>query len=49
MHYFGNDDWETIAPGLKKIDDATEIRSRILSAFELAEASVDAEERRRHC
>ena len=47
-HYFGNEDWETIAPGLKKIDEATEIRSRILTAFELAEASFDGEERRRH-
>ena len=40
-HYFGNEAWETIAPGLKKIDEATEIRSRILTAFELAEASFD--------
>ena len=47
-HYFGNEAWETIAPGLKKIDEATEIRSRILTAFELAEASFDGEERRRH-
>jgi NADH dehydrogenase len=37
--YFGHDDWETHAPGLKKIDDATDIRRRILTAFEVAEAA----------
>lgn len=36
-HYFGNDQWERFAPGLKTIEDATEIRRRILSAFEAAE------------
>ena len=36
--YFGHDDWEQFAPGLKKIDDATAIRKRLLSAFETAEA-----------
>jgi NADH dehydrogenase len=35
--YFGNDQWEGDAPGLKTIEDAVEIRSRILLAFELAE------------
>lgn len=35
--YFGHDDWERFAPGLKSIDDALEIRGRILSAFEAAE------------
>jgi NADH dehydrogenase len=35
--YFGHDDWEGDAPGLKTIEDATEIRRRILSAFEEAE------------
>lgn len=35
--YFGHDEWESNAPGLKTVDDATEIRRRILSAFELAE------------
>jgi NADH:ubiquinone reductase (H+-translocating) len=35
--YFGNDDWETWAPGLKTIEDAVEIRRRIFLAFELAE------------
>jgi NADH dehydrogenase len=45
--YFGHDDWETFAPGLKKIDDATEIRRRILLAFERAEMAEDARERER--
>jgi len=45
--YFGHDDWEGAAPGLKKIDDATGIRRRILTAFEQAEAATSAEERRR--
>lgn len=35
--YFGNDDWETSAPGLKTLEDAVEIRRRVLLAFELAE------------
>jgi NADH:ubiquinone reductase (H+-translocating) len=35
--YFGNDDWETCAPGLKTLEDAVEIRRRVLLAFELAE------------
>ena len=35
--YFGHDDWETSAPGLKTIEDALEMRRRILLAFELAE------------
>ncbi len=39
--YFGNDEWEPFAPGLKKIDDATDIRGRILEAFELAELEPD--------
>jgi NADH dehydrogenase len=45
--YFGHDDWEVSAPGLKKIDDATAIRTRILTAFERAEATEDDQERRR--
>jgi NADH dehydrogenase len=36
-HYFGHDDWAARAPGLKTIEDATRIRSRILSAYEAAE------------
>ena len=39
--YFGRDEWEDLAPGLKTIGDATEIRARILSAFEKAEVSQD--------
>jgi NADH dehydrogenase len=35
--YFGHDDWESAAPGLKSIEDAIEIRQRVLLAFEVAE------------
>jgi hypothetical protein len=35
--YFGNDDWESAAPGLKTLEDAVEIRRRVLLAFEMAE------------
>jgi NADH dehydrogenase len=45
--YFGRDDWEGAAPGLKKIDDATGIRRRILTAFEQAEAAQCPDERQR--
>ena len=45
--YFGHDEWEPLAPGLKRIEDATEIRRRILLAFERAESEADADERRR--
>jgi NADH dehydrogenase len=44
--YFGHDEWEAIAPGLKSIEDATDIRRRILLAFERAEAASDPDERR---
>lgn len=44
--YFGHDDWQAVAPGLKTIDDATEIRRRILLAFERAEHE-DSEPARR--
>jgi NADH dehydrogenase len=44
--YFGHDEWEEYAPGLKTIADATQIRGRILSAFERAEASPDEAARR---
>lgn len=43
--YFGHDDWEPFAPGLKTVDDATEIRRRILVAFERAEIESDEEKR----
>jgi len=38
--YFGNDQWEPLAPGLKTIEDAVEIRRRVLLAFELAERQM---------
>jgi NADH dehydrogenase len=38
--YFGHDQWEPFAPGLKSIEDATEIRRRVLLAFELAERQM---------
>jgi NADH dehydrogenase len=43
-HYFGNDAWEAHAPGLKTLEDAANIRSRILHAFEAAERAMDEEE-----
>nr|MBP6749150.1 FAD-dependent oxidoreductase [Xanthomonadaceae bacterium] len=43
--YFGHDDWAAHAPGLKTLDDALEIRRRLLTAFERAEATDDPEER----
>jgi NADH:ubiquinone reductase (H+-translocating) len=45
--YFGHDEWESFAPGLKKIDDATLIRQRVLSAFEHAESMAGSADRRR--
>ncbi len=45
--YFGHDDWERFAPGLKSIEDALEIRRRVLLAFEDAERTTDPHERRR--
>lgn len=47
-HYFGNDAWAKVAPGLKDLDDAIEIRRRVLLAFEAAEREDDPELRRRH-
>src|ERR1700675_1165772 len=41
--YFGHDDWEPYAPGLKTIEDALEIRRRVLLAFELAERQASTE------
>jgi NADH:ubiquinone reductase (H+-translocating) len=38
--YFGRDEWAPLAPGLKSIEDATEIRRRVLLAFELAERQM---------
>lgn len=45
--FFGHDEWELFAPGLKSIEDAVEIRRRVLVAFERAERAVDDDERRR--
>ncbi|MGC4029474.1 MAG: NAD(P)/FAD-dependent oxidoreductase [Steroidobacteraceae bacterium] len=39
--YFGHDDWQQWAPGLKTLDDAMNMRARILSAFEIAEGCAD--------
>jgi len=44
--YFGKDQWAPFAPGLKRVEDSTEVRRRVLSAFERAEATEDAGERR---
>lgn len=44
--YFGRDDWAVHAPGLKRIEDALEMRRRLLVAFEQAEATDDVEARR---
>jgi NADH:ubiquinone reductase (H+-translocating) len=46
--WFGREDWESVAPGLKTLDDAARIRARVLAAFERAEATTDANERARH-
>ena len=44
--YFGHEEWEKFAPGLKSLDDALEIRRRMLLAFEIAEKTDDDEVRR---
>jgi len=43
--YFGRDDWAPFAPGLKRVEDANDMRSRLLLAFEQAEAAQDEAER----
>jgi NADH dehydrogenase len=45
-HYFAHPDWESQAPGLKTIEDAIEIRRRVLQAFEAAERQPDPAQRR---
>lgn len=45
--YFGHDEWEPYAPGLKTLEDATTIRRRVLAAFEQAEWEIDDTERER--
>lgn len=44
--YFGNDEWKDRAPGLKSVEDALDIRSRVLAAYEAAEREPDPEKRR---
>src|SRR5215469_11500057 len=44
--YFGHDEWEKLAPGLKSLEDAVELRRRILLAFEFAEKTTDEAERK---
>jgi NADH dehydrogenase len=46
-NYFGHDDWARFALGLKTVDDAVEIRRRVLLAFEAAEREAESEARRR--
>jgi NADH dehydrogenase len=46
-NYYGHDDWSAFAPGLKDLDDALEIRRRVLLAFEAAEREPDREARRK--
>lgn len=46
--YFGHDEWEPCAPGLKTIEDALEVRNRFLSAFERAEMAASEAERVEH-
>jgi len=45
--YFGHEEWEPRAPGLKTLDDALEMRRRVLLAFEAAERETDADAQRR--
>jgi NADH:quinone reductase (non-electrogenic) len=45
--YFGHDEWEEYAPGLKTLEQATEIRRRVLSAYEEAERSLSPDDRKR--
>jgi NADH dehydrogenase len=45
--YFGHDEWRTVAPGLKTLDDALNVRRRVLVAFEQAERTADVEAQRR--
>lgn len=46
-NYFGHGEWQRVAPSLKSVEDATEIRSRVLLAFEAAERATDPAEVRR--
>lgn len=44
--YFGHDEWAPLAPGLKTLSDAFEIRRRVLMSYEAAETATDPERRR---
>jgi len=44
-NYFGRDEWHALAPGMKSIEEATQIRSRLLLSFETAEIEADPSER----
>ncbi|MDT8445618.1 MAG: NAD(P)/FAD-dependent oxidoreductase [bacterium] len=46
--YFGHEEWEEFAPGLKTLEQATEIRRRVLNAFELAEKETDKTRQKHH-
>jgi len=46
--YFGHEEWEVFAPGLKTLEQATEIRSRVLNAFEQAEKEQDRQKQKQH-
>ena len=47
-NYFGHEDWHELAPGMKQIEEATYIRSRLLRSFETAEIEADPQERAAH-
>ena len=47
-NYFGHNDWRNFAPGMKEVEDATLIRSRMLRSFETAEVESEPEERAAH-
>src|SRR5262249_39725623 len=47
-NYFGHDEWAAFAPGMKAVEEATLIRSRLLRSFEAAELEADAAERAAH-
>jgi len=46
-HYFGNNQWEEFAPGLKNLAQASEIRRRVMEAYEAAERTTDPKERKK--
>jgi NADH dehydrogenase len=47
-NYFGHTEWHEVAPGMKDVEDATQIRSRLLASFEIAEIEADPAEREAH-